>query len=565
MTFRMFFLFLCVVPGFVFAQHRDAPITRADSLRGMLSPERICYDVKYYHLDVRIDPRDSTLRGSNDIVFEAVTPFRRMQVDLFEDMKVNSITLEGHRSKLRYTREGNAFFVEFDEELKAGFRYTLGIHYSGRPLVAKMPPWQGGFSWDRDSAGNPLVTVTCQGTGASLWWPNKDHQADEPDSMLISITVPPGLQDISNGRLRSAKALEDGWTRFDWFVSYPINNYNVTVNIGKYAHFSEVYEGAGPLTLDYYVLPQNLEKAKIHFAQVKTMLACFEQAFGPYPFYRDGYKLVECSHTGMEHQSAVAYGNWYLGGYRGRASSEAGLKFDFIIVHESAHEWWGNCVTAIDVADMWIHESFGAYAEALYVECQSGYPEALKYINGKKPNVGNRAPIVGIFNVNREGSPDMYDKGQLVLNTLRSVINNDSLWFTVLRGIMTRFRMQTVTGEEIIDFVRKQTGTDYGYFFDQYLRFPKIPVLEVATSKKGEQVTARYRWVADVKGFAMPIRVTKGKGEWGWITPTTEWQTMSLTGLLPEEFAAEKDRFYIDTRLSCIYLDPAAPEMKRRR
>jgi aminopeptidase N len=565
MTPRAFLCLLCCLPLSVLAQRRDTVITRADSLRGMLSPERTCYDVKYYHLDVRIDPRDSSLRGSNDIVFQVVTPFRRMQVDLFENMKITTITLEGHKSKLSYTREGNAIFVEFDEYLQAGFRYTLGVHYGGRPLVARMPPWQGGFSWERDSSGNPWVAVTCQGTGASLWWPNKDHQADEPDSMLISVSVPPGLEDVSNGRLRSTQKLPDGWTRYDWFVSYPINNYNVTVNIGKYAHFSDVYVGSAPLTLDYYVLPENLEKAKVHFAQVKSMMKCFERAFGPYPFSRDGYKLVECSHTGMEHQSAIAYGNLYLGGYRGRAPSEAGLKFDFIIIHESAHEWWGNCVTAKDVADMWIHESFGAYAEALYVESQYGYAEALKYINGKKSNVGNRSPIVGIPNVNREGSPDMYDKGQLVLNTLRSVINNDSLWFATLHGIMERFWMQTVTGDEITNCVRERTGTDYAYFFDQYLRHAKIPVLEASASKKGSQVTVRYRWMADVKNFAMPIRVTAAKGKWGWISPTTEWQTMSLDGLLPEDFAVEQDRFYVDTRLSYVYLDPGAPEMRRRR
>jgi aminopeptidase N len=562
-TFLLIVLLVFAVP-MLSAQEREMPITRADSLRGMLSPERTCYDVKFYHLDVRVDPSDSSLRGSNDIVFEALTPLTRMQGDLFENMKISSITLEGHRSKLSYRREGNAFFVEFTEPLQKGFLYTLGVRYSGKPVAAKMPPWQGGFSWDRDKAGNPWVMVTCQGTGASLWWPNKDHQADEPDSMLISVTVPPGLEDISNGRLRSKETLPDGWTRFNWFVSYPINNYDVTVNVGKYVHFSDVYEGSTPLTLDYYVMPENLDKAKVQFAQVKPMMACYERCFGPYPFVRDGYKLVECSHTGMEHQSAVAYGNHYLGGYRGRAPSEAGLKFDFIILHESAHEWWGNCITAADVADMWIHESFGAYAEALFVECQYGYAEALKYINGKKSNVGNRAPIVGTFNVNREGSSDMYDKGQLVLNTLRSSLNNDSLWFALLKGIMHRFSMQSISGDTLIAFVNQQTGKNLTPFFDQYLRHPKIPVLEVAAWKKGDEVGARYRWRADVKEFAMPIRVTTGRGAYGWITPTSEWQTMTLPGMAPEDFAIEQDRFYVDLRLSYVYLDPAAPEMRRR-
>jgi aminopeptidase N len=553
-----------LLPSAIFAQLPDSVFSRADSLRGMLSPERTCYDVRFYDLNVRVDPADSSVRGSNDIVFDVVRPFTRMQVDLFANMNIDGITLKGSTSKVSFTREADAVFVNFPKELAASSHQTLHIAYSGKPVVAKRPPWDGGFSWDKDKSGRPWVMVTCQGTGASLWWPTKDHQADEPDSMMISITVPPGLEDISNGRLHSTEKLADGWTRFNWFVSYPINTYSVTVNIGNYAHFADTYQGKTPLTLDYYVLPENLEKAKTHFAQVKPMMACFERVFGPYPFPRDGYKLVECSHTGMEHQSAVAYGNWYIGGYRGRAPSEAGLKFDFIIIHESAHEWWGNSITAKDVADMWIHESFGAYAEALFVECQYGYAEALKYINGKRSNVGNRSPIIGTFNVNREGSPDMYDKGQLVLNTLRSVLNNDSLWFDIMRGLMSTFGMQTVTGEDITGYITKRAGTDLSYFFDQYLRFPKIPVLDVSSWKKGNESGARYRWRTDVKGFHMPIRVTTGKGQWGWITPTTEWQTMSLGDLAPENFAIEKDRFYVDVRLNYVYLDPAIPEMNRR-
>ncbi len=559
-------LALCTIllSATILGQERDPALTHADSLRGMLSPERTCYDVRFYHLDIRIDPADSSLRGSNEITFDVVRPFTRMQVDLFANMKIDGITLQGSPTKPSFTREADAVFVDFPKELPAGSHQTLRIAYSGKPIAAKRPPWDGGFIWDKDRSGRPWVMVTCQGTGASLWWPTKDHQDDEPDSMMISIAVPPGLEDVSNGRLRSTENLANGWKRYNWFVSYPINTYNVTVNIGNYVHFSDTYQGNTPLTLDYYVLPENLEKAKTHFDQVKPMMTCFERFFGPYPFPRDGYKLVECSHTGMEHQSAVAYGNWYIGGYRGRAPSEAGLKFDFIIIHESAHEWWGNAITAKDVADMWIHESFGAYAEALFVECQYGYAEALKYINGKRSNVGNRSPIIATFNVAREGSGDMYDKGQLVLNTLRSVISNDTLWFDVLRGLMTRFSMQTVTGEDITGYITLRAGTDLGYFFDQYLRFPKIPVLEVSSWKKGNESGARYRWRADVKEFKMPIRVSTGKGQWGWITPTMEWQTMNLGDLAPEDFEIEKDRFYVDVRLNYSYLDPATPEMRRR-
>jgi aminopeptidase N len=402
--------------------------------------------------------------------------------------------------------------------------------------------------------------VTCQGTGASLWWPNKDHQADEPDSMLISVTVPKGLMDVSNGRLRSTTELPDGWTRFDWFVSSPINNYCVTVNIGKFAHFADTFNQGEPLSLDYYVLPQNLEKAKEQFKQVKTMMEAYYKYFGPYPFIRDGYKLIECPHTGMEHQSAVAYGNWYIGGYRGRSSSEVGLKFDFIIIHESAHEWWGNSVTSKDVADMWIHESFGAYAEALYVEYMWGHDEALKYINGKKQNVDNAEPIIGIYNVQNEGSHDMYDKGQLVLNTLRSVIDNDDVWFSILRGIQDTFKYQTITAEDIFNFINKKTGKDYTYFFNQYWRYPKIPTLELGVRQKGDTVSLNYRWKADVKDFHMPVKVTTSKDKYEFIYPTTTWQTMALKDIKPMEFKVAENLFYMGVKIYYSYLDPRLEE-----
>jgi aminopeptidase N len=556
---RWRWLILLFAPFLALSQQQEETFTRADSLRGLLSPERTCYNLTFYHLDVRIDPSDSSVRGYNDITFRVEAPFHRMQLDLFRNMHLDSTVLDGET--LPFSREEDAFFVETHRTLRKGEQHTLRVSYSGKPQVARRPPWQGGFTWERDQ-GNPWVVVTCQGTGASLWWPNKDQQADRPDSMLISVTVPPGLEDVSNGRLRAKVLLADGWTRYDWFVSYPINNYNVTVNIGRYAHFSDVYAGDDTLTLDYFVLPENLEKAKAHFAQVKQMIGCYEHFFGPYPFPRDGYKLVECPHTGMEHQSAVAYGNRYLGGYRGRAPAEVGLKFDFIIIHESAHEWWGNSIAAKDIADMWIHESFAAYAEALYVEEYYGEDEALKYMNGKKPNIRNRSPIIGVFGVNREGSGDMYDKGQLVLNTLRSSLGNDSLWFSALRSLSEHFRYQTVRGEDIVGYLSSATGRDLHAFFDQYLRFSRIPVLEVSLTKKGEDVVARYRWSADVEDFRMPIRVTLQKGRWDWIAPTSQWQTVKLSGVDPEDFRVEEDRFYVETHLHWSYLDPALQERR---
>jgi aminopeptidase N len=558
----LFILIICwrVAPAQQSRSLSEQVFTRADTLRGMLTPVRTCYDVSFYHLDVRIDPDSKSIKGSNEIKFKVIQPFDTMQVDLFANMQIEKIMWQD--SALMYHREFNAVFIHFPKKLEKNADESIRIYYSGQPQVAKRPPWEGGFTWAEDSAGNPWVVVTCQGTGASLWWPNKDHQSDEPDSMMISVTVPPGLLDISNGRLRNRTELSDGWVRHDWFVSYPINNYNVTVSIGKYVHFDDVYADGDTLTLDYYVLPENLSKARAQFKQVKPMLSCFEKYFGEYPFVNDGYKLVECPHTGMEHQSAVAYGNHYIQGYRGRASSEVGLKFDFIIIHESAHEWWGNSVTSKDVADMWIHESFAAYAEALYVECMYGYQESLKYINGKKTAIGNSSPIIGVYNVNKPGSGDMYNKGQLVLNTLRSVINNDSLWFAILRGISTEFKYQTITSEDIFRYINVKIGTDYQYLFDQYLKFPRLPRLEASVIKRGTDVRLRYRWVADVPEFRMPIKVTLSRGRFEFIRPTTTWQSTPLA-LEPEEFRVAEDLFYIDLRLDRLYLDPNTPNEPR--
>jgi aminopeptidase N len=531
--------------------------TRADSLRGYLTPLRTCYDVTYYQLDVAVNPDSESIKGSNTITFNVVTAFDKMQVDLFANMKVDSIKFEDG-TPLKYSREFGAVFVSMPRELKQNTSHLLVFYYSGKPQVALNPPWDGGFIWNKDRDGNPWVMVTCQGTGASLWWPNKDHQSDEPDSMSLSVTVPRGLEDISNGRLRSRADLPDGTTRYNWFISYPINNYDVTVNIGKYSHFADSYKSrdGNKLTLDYYVMPENLRKAKTQFKQVKTMLACYEKFFGKYPFYRDGYKLIESSHNGMEHQSAVAYGNHYLLGYEGRATSAVGLRFDFIIVHESAHEWWGNSVTSKDVADMWIHESFGAYAEALYVEYNWGHKAALEYINGKKQTVQNNEPIIGPYGVNHEGAGDMYDKGQLVLNTLRHVIGNDKLWFSILKGIQQKFAYQTVDADDIIKYIDLRTNSDFDYFFEQYLRYATVPQLTVRLTQKGDTTALRFMWDADVKDFHMPIKVTTSKNHFELIHPTTKWQTIKLSNFDPNDFRVDENEFYCKVKIFRNYIDP---------
>ena len=567
-SIRNFLFLLVLIPSLSAGQrllgpHEQKPFyfTRADTLRGMLLPERSCYDVKYYHLDVRVDPKSRTIRGSNTILFNVDSAFDKMQIDLYRNLDIERITLDS-TVDLSYSREFNAVHIHFPGILAGNTLHSIKVMYGGTPTVAKRPPWDGGFTWTTDSTGAPWVVVTCEGVGASIWWPNKDHLSDKPDSMLISITVPKGLEDVSNGRLRAVTDLADGWTQYDWFVSYPINNYCATLNIGKFAHFSDQYVNGDTLTLDYYVLPQDLQKAKVTFQQVKSMMDAYWNFFGEYPFMRDGYKLIESPHNGMEHQSAVAYGNRFLEGYVGRASSAVGLKFDFIIIHESAHEWWGNSVTAKDIADMWIHESCAAYGEALFVEHVWGYAAALSYINGKKSNVRNTEPIIGVYNVQHEGSGDMYDKGQLVLNTLRSVIDNDDLWFSILKGIQQTFKYQTVSANDIFSYINKRSGSDYSYFFDQYLKHPHIPELLVTVVKKGETVKAMYRWEADVEDFRMPIRVTTSENTYKFIYPTTRWKTMNLGNIRPEDFKIENDRFYVDFKLSCSYLDPQLPDVQ---
>jgi len=542
---------------------KDLQFTRKDSLRGGLTPLRTAYDIVYYHLDVRIDPAERYLSGSNKIRFRVVEDLLRIQIDLFENMKIERIALDD-KTALAFKREFDAVFVDFPRKLTKHQVREITVYYSGSPIVARRPPWEGGFVWSKDKEGNPWVAVTCQGTGASLWWPTKEHQSDEPDSMLLSVTVPPGLMNISNGRLRKTQTLADGWTRSDWFISYPINNYNVTVNIGRYAHFSDLYmSGSDMLTLDYYVLPENLEKAKRQFQQIKPMLACFERYFGPYPFIRDGFKQIESPHLGMEHQSALAYGNNYLQGYRGTSSSEVGVKFDFILIHEAAHEWWGNSVTSKDIGDMWIHESFGAYAEALYVECLYGYEEAIKYVNGKKGNIGNQQPIIGVYGVNKEGSRDMYDKGQLVLNTLRHVIGNDALWFRIVRGLAEEFKYHTVTAEDVFGYISRKSSMDLKYFFDQYFKTSAIPLLEISLVKRGERVTMRYRWQAGRADFRMPVRVTMARGKLETLVPTTEWKNVVLEDMHPDEFRVAEEQFYINVRITKRYVDPAAMEFTR--
>ncbi|TFZ65309.1 M1 family peptidase [Hymenobacter sp. UV11] len=517
--------------------------TRADSLRGGQPAERTCYDINYYHLDVKLDVARRFISGSNLFRFTATRDFTRLQFDLFANLAVNKLSYHGR--DVPFTREANAVFVTFPTPIKAGSRDEFTVTYSGQPTVAKKAPWDGGFVFAQDTTGAPWVATACQGVGASIWWPTKDQQADEVDSMLISVAVPKGLTDVSNGRLRGTKKLPGGYTRFDWAVTNPINNYDVALNVARYAHFSDVYQGEkGPLTLDYWVLPQNLEKAKKQFAaNVKPMLKSMESWFGPYPFYQDGYKLVETPHLGMEHQSAVAYGNHYLNGYLGRDRSATGwgAKWDFIIIHESGHEWFGNNITSRDIADMWVHESFTTYSEALFVESQYGKPAGQEYLHGQRRNISNDGPIIGPYGVNKEGSGDMYDKGSNLLNMVRTAINDDAKWRQILRGLGKAFYHQTVTGQQVIDYISREAGRDFSPVFAQYLQYPTLPVLEMRV-EKGQLLG---RWVANVPAFDLPVRLRLKGGEYKFLTPTTKFKPLDLPGATRDNVEVDTFNYYI--------------------
>lgn len=511
--------------------------TRVDSLRGSMNEYRSCYDVTFYDLNVYIDTLDKTITGSNRIVFNATSDFNTMQIDLFEGMNIINVTMGG--KQLNYKREFNAVFVQMPAKVEEGTVGEIEVSYQGKPTIARRAPWDGGFSWSRDKNGNQWIGVSCEGIGASLWWPCKDYLGDEPDSMAISCTTPSNLRCISNGIQLFDRRNDNGTRTTKWFVSYPINNYNVTLNIGDYVQIHDEYEAADGdvLSLDYYVISGNESIAKKHFTQVKPMLKCYEKYLGKYPFWKDGYALVETPYLGMEHQSAIAYGNRFQAGYAGSDYSRIGLDFDYIIIHETGHEWWGNSVSCNDIADMWIHEGFCTYTEAIYVECMYGYKTALDYINAKKPSVNNEKPVVGVYGVNEEGDGDMYNKGMLFLNTVRHIINDDNLWWSLIKNMSdTTFKMRNVGYNEVVGFFNSKTQRNLSQIFEQYLKHPQIPVLEYELKKiKRNEYEFRFRWSDVITNFQMPVFVSVAKGGSSQIEVSDKWQTMKLNMKKPTE------------------------------
>jgi aminopeptidase N len=517
------------VPAFPAAQ-------RADILRGEYGQYRANNDLLSYHLDIRVDPEAKTVTGKNTIRFRMLKDDTRIQLDLFANLSADKILLGA--TPLPFYRQLNTVYVDFPQTLKTGQEYAIDFHYSGLPAESGR---FGGFTFGKDPQGRPWIYTACEGQGAASWWPNKDQWRDEVENMRISVAIPNGLVDVSNGKFAGKTDLGDGYTRWDWDVQYPINNYDVSLNIGTYVNFTEPM---GDMTLNFYTLPEDQEKAKPQFGQAKKMLEAYEHYFGEYPFKKDGYKLIQVPYTGMEHQSAVTYGNGFKNGYGGHDWTGVGIspKFDFIIIHESAHEYFGNAVSAADVSDMWIHEGWGTYLECLYVEHVFGKDDGLKYTNGYKSHVQNRTPIITPHGIHREPPQDMYFKGALFLNTLRSVLDDDAKWWKLIHDLFQTFKYRNIMTEDLVAFCNQQTGMDLTPLFDEYLRHADLPVLELKFDAAAK--TVAYRWKADEAAFHMPIRVGRPDG-WQRITPTSEWQTMP-TPLAKDDFQVATDLYYVN-------------------
>ena len=494
--------------------------------RGTITPERAWWDLTHYNLDIAVDPESKSIAGTNTMKYKVLSESKRLQIELQPPMQLTKVEQNG--KVLSVEQLGYSYFIKLEAEQEIGQEYQLTMHFSGIPHEALRAPWDGGITWAKDDNGKDFIASTCQGLGASIWWPNKDHAYDEPNNgALISVEVPEHLMDVSNGRLIKVDHNKQAKTKtYHWQVVNPINNYGININIGDYVHFGEKYAGElGQLDMDYYVLRDNLEKAKTQFKDAKRTIEAFEHWFGPYPFYQDSFKLVEAPYLGMEHQSSVTYGNGYQNGYLGKDRSQAGpgMLFDFIIVHESGHEWFANNITHNDVADLWIHESFTNYSESLFLEYHFDQEKAFEYIRGQRLNIQNKSPIIGKYGVHQEGSSDMYDKGGNMLHTIRQIIDNDETWRGILRGLNEKFYHGITDSAQVESYISKQAGKDFSKIFDQYLRDIRIPTLEYFVKNNEMQ----YRWGNAIDGFDMPIKVTIA-GKTQWLSPTSQWEKMSL-------------------------------------
>ena len=499
------------------AEPYPKPTPRA-KLLGELTAPRTCYDVTFYELNIDIDLDNRMIAGYVDFYAWAVNEFTELQFDLAKNMVLDEVNYKGR--SLTYTREEDAVFVTFPA-VQAGTQFQFRVTYHGKPAEAKKPPWDGGFVWEKDKAGRDFVGVACEGDGASLWWPCKDHPTEEPDSMAINITVPSDIMCVANGRLRE-KVETDVKTTYKWFVTKPINNYNVSVNIANYAVIADtIHSVTGIQPVTYYVLDYNETVAREHFKEARAMMRSLEKFFGPFPWWEDGYKLVETPYLGMEHQTAVAYGNDFKTYERGIRTIYGYM--DYIILHETAHEWWGNNITACDGADVWLHEGFAVYSEVLYVEDQLGYPMSIHYLLELRRGIQNRRAIVGPRGEYYWGFEDAYNKGAWILHTLRSVLDDDAMFFGILKGFQQEFAAQIVCTEDLVEYINNATVKDFTPFFDQYIFDRRPPTLEYSLTKD----KLLYRYTGILPEFSMPVNVLVNKDEVR-LQPSMATQTLTI-------------------------------------
>jgi aminopeptidase N len=517
------------------------PFSKQDYLHGKLTKLRSSFDVKMYEITVKVNIEQKYISGKNNITFLALNDLNKIQIDFKLPMQIEKVEMDN--TPLLYEQDSNAYFIKFPNTIKKGSKATVSVYFKGNPPVAKNAPWDGGFVFSKDSANKPWVGLACEGLGAYSWLPCKDHLSDEAETMIMHLQVPNGLTGVSNGKLIGRTPLPDGYTQFDWKTSYPINNYNITINIADYVQIQDDYRSPlnGILVLNYHVLRENEQKAKVHFKQVKDMMACFERFFTPYPFWNDGYKLVETPYWGMEHQSCVAYGNDYK-------NNEWG--FDFIIVHESGHEWFGNNLSMKDHADIWIHESFTTYSEAVYVEFKQGYDQAVKYLNSQRHHIKNLAPIIAPRDVYFHGRTDndVYYKGTWMLHTMRNMLNSDTCWFNMLYELNDDLKHQTLTSADVENYISKRTRYNFAPFFNQYLRKTALPVFEYQIIDKDDKLELKYRLKTDVSGLEMPIKVMLGKNKFEYIIPANHWKIVELQYSSKENFKVDTENFLIEVK-----------------
>lgn len=535
---KIFITFLLV---FLIENLSAQPFSKQEYLHGKVTKYRSCFDVKMYEITTKVFIEQKFISGKNEITFLALKDLNKIQIDLKLPMKIERVLYK--EKELLYEQDSNAYFIIFNEKIKEGSVHTITVYYSGNPPVAKNAPWDGGFVFNKDSSNKPWVGLACEGIGAYCWLPCKDHLSDEAEIMIMHLQVPNGLVGVSNGKMIGKTPLNNGYTQYDWKVSYPINNYNITLNIADYVQLQDEYRSPtnGIMVLNYYVLKENERKAKVHFKQVKDMMGCFERFFTPYPFWNDGYKLVETPYWGMEHQSCVSYGNDYK-------NNEWG--FDFIIVHESGHEWFGNSLSMKDPSDMWIHESFTTYSEAVYVEFKQGIENAVKYLNSQKHHIKNIVSMIAPKDVYYHGRKDndIYYKGSWMLHTMRKMLNNDTTWFNMLYELNDDLKLKTLTSADIENYMSQRTRFNYAPFFNQYLRQSKLPVFEYQFLEKENKLELKYRLTTDVSGLEMPIKVMLSKDKYEYIIPANHWKIVELQYSGKENFKVDTENFLIEVK-----------------